>query len=460
MTLTEKLILSLIILLLIAGCATNNSYRPNSNLACVVHKKSDCENHSIQIHNQGKNNEYTLGFVEINDQGQFRGERNQLNALIKTLESTSDNERLITVVFVHGWHHSAKEGDENIESFKEGLASLVSDYKLQDEERALKAKANGKFNTFKKTKVFGVYVGWRGDSIDIPYLNEITFWDRKNTAENVGYVALSELLLRLEKVKNDRNSPENNDKTAGNNRLVIIGHSFGGAAVFQSTAQILASRFMLSSQKMDANTKSDNKTIKGIGDIVVLINPAFEAIKYAPLFDLAQTQCAFAKEQKPELIILTSTNDSATKILFPMGRFFSTALEKHDEVKRNECKFPIIYQEAKADDITVGHFEPLQTHELKALKDLKQGNAIRDDDVLKNAYKTINCNWKEQSNDKPINFGSTELKSLETTVERNPYLNIKVDPLIVKDHNDILGGKLLEFLKVATYLSTDSECNQ
>ncbi|PJD90424.1 MAG: esterase [Methylotenera sp.] len=428
------------------------------NVTCEFKNKGDCSDSSIQIHNQGAKSEYSLGFVEINDQGQFRDERKQLNALIRALESTPKDERLIIVVFVHGWHHSAKEGDDNIESFKHGLASLVGDYKTLAIEREQREKTLGIIKSHKKTKVFGVYVGWRGDSIEIPYLNEVTFWDRKNTAENVGYVALSELLLRLEKVKNDRNIPPSNDQKAGNNRLVVIGHSFGGAAVFQSTAQILASRFMLSSQEMDTNTKSVNKTIKGIGDLVVLINPAFEAIKYAPLFDLAQAQCAYEKEQKPELIILTSTNDSATKTLFPLGRFFSTALEKHGEVKRNDCNMPITYHEAKADNITVGHFEPLQTHELKELKDLKQGNTISDEGILKNAYDNINCNWKFQNNDKPINFGSTEIKSLATTIERNPYLNIKVDPEIIKDHNDILGGKLLDFLKVATYLSTDSEC--
>lgn len=446
MTLRSNFLFFMSAIFLTTGCASNDIHRHKTGETCIVKDKGDCSESSIQNHNLN-GNEYSLGFVEINDQGQFRDERKQLNALIRALESTPEDERLITVVFVHGWHHSAKEGDDNIESFKHGLTSLVNDYKTL-----------GIVKQHKKTKVFGVYVGWRGDSIDIPYLNEVTFWDRKNTAENVGYVALSELLLRLEKVKNDRNSPINNDTKAGNNRLVVIGHSFGGAAVFQSTAQILASRFMLSSQEMDAYTKSENKTIKGIGDLVVLINPAFEAIKYAPLFDLAQAQCVYEKEQKPELIILTSTNDSATKTLFPLGRFFSTALEKHGEVKRNDCNMPITYHEAKADNITVGHFEPLQTHELKELKDLKQGNTISDEGILKNAYDNINCNWKFQNNDKPINFGSTEIKSLATTIERNPYLNIKVDPEIIKDHNDILGGKLLDFLKVATYLSTDSEC--
>lgn len=443
----------LIATLFLSSCASNNTYRYKTDEPCVVKDKVHCADSSIQKHNlEGK--EYSLGFVEIDDQGQFRDNREQLNALIKELESTPENERLIITVFVHGWHHNAKEGDPNIESFKNGLDSLVGDYKKLEFEREKKEKASGEIKQHKKTKIFGVYVGWRGDSIKVPYLKEVTFWDRKNTAENVGYVALSELLLRLEKVKNDRNSAEINKEKSANNRLVIIGHSFGGAAVYQSTSQILASRFMLSGQKMDAKTMSYNKTIKGIGDLVVLINPAFEAIRYAPLFDIAQAQCVYEREQKPELIILTSVNDSATKTLFPLGRFFSTALETHDVVKRDDCNFPVTYRESKADNTAVGHYEPLQTHQLK-LTDTsgEKGN-------LWQAYDDINCNWKSQKNGESISFGSTELKSLSKTVERNPYLNIKVDAEIIKDHNDIFGGNLLDFLKVATYLSTDSECSE
>ena len=132
-----------------------------------------------------------------------------------------------------------------------------------------------------------------------------------------------------------------------------------------------------------------------------------------------------------------------------MGRFFSTLFEKHGEVKRNDCNLPITYSEAKADNTTVGHFEKLQTHELKL---------SNNKDNIWEAYKNISCNWQTQKNGEPVNFGSTELKSIAKTVERNPYLNVKVDAEIIKDHNDIFGGHLLEFLKVATYLSTDSEC--
>lgn len=421
--------------LFLSSCALNKTLRHKTDELCVVKDKVDCSESSLQKHN-ANGGEYALGFVEINDQGQFRENREQLNALIKELESTPKDEPLIISVFVHGWHHSAKEGDKNIESFKESLAKLTDVYSVFSIKR----------------KVFGVYVGWRGDSVNIDYVNELTFWDRKNTAEKVGHVALSELLLRLEKVKNDRNehNKEHGDGKS-RNRLAIIGHSFGGAAVYQSTAQIMASRFMLSDQG-----DHGNKMIKGIGDLVVLINPAFEAISYAPLFDLAQAKCEYEQLQKPNLLVLTSENDSATKTLFPMGRFFSTLFETHGKHERNDCGLPVSFSESKADITAVGHFEPLITHELKLAENKPTNSKL----ATKAAFRKVACkDWPMQKNGEPINFGSTDLISLGKTVERNPYLNIRVNSKISSNHNDIFGEELLDFIQVVTFASTEPECN-
>lgn len=416
----------LIATLFLSSCASNKTLRYKTDETCIVKEQGSCSESAIQKHNIN-GNEFSLGFVEIDDQGQFRDNREQLNALIKELENTPKDEPLIISVFVHGWHHNAKEGDANIESFKDSLAKLTSVYE-----------------PFKiKRKVFGVYVGWRGDSVTVDYLNELTFWDRKNTAGNVGHVGLSELLLKLEKVKNERNEAESKGKDR--NRLAIIGHSFGAAAVYQATAQVMASRFMLSGQKGD-----DTKTIKGIGDLVVLINPAFEAIRFAPLFDLAQSQCKYELSQKPKLVILTSETDTATKTLFPIGRFFSTIFEMHGEVKRNDCGLPIIYSESKADKTAVGHFEPLITHKLIPVTNKTQTGR---------PFKRVACDdWPPQKNEEPINFGNTELISLGKTVERNPYLNIKVDKKIISDHNQIYDKDLLDFIQVITYAATEPEC--
>ena len=102
-------------------------------------------------------------------------------------------------------------------------------------------------------------------------------------------------------------------------RLVLIGHSFGGAALYSATSQILADRFVDS-----RSGKNSVDTAKGFGDLVVLLNPAFEAMSYAPLYDMAQARCSYFDNQQPKLVVLTSESDDATKYLFPLGRMFST----------------------------------------------------------------------------------------------------------------------------------------
>jgi len=136
----------------------------------------------------------------------------------------------------------------------------------------------------------------------------------------VGHLGVTELLLKLEEIANVKNSLSPPIKS----RLVVVGHSFGGAVVYSATTQILASRFVDSRAG-----KGYVDTAKGFGDLVVLLNPAFEALSYAPSYDLAQARCSYFDNQVPRLVILTSETDYATKLAFPAGQAFSTFFETH-----------------------------------------------------------------------------------------------------------------------------------
>ena len=59
-------------------------------------------------------------------------------------------------------------------------------------------------------KIVGVYIGWRGRSIDLSGLDNITYWDRKAVAEQVGKGGVTELLLRLERAVVDPEVPNKN----------------------------------------------------------------------------------------------------------------------------------------------------------------------------------------------------------------------------------------------------------
>jgi len=417
----KQLLPFLLLVLVVSGCASNGIYR-NEFSNCVASPQQSCEAHAIQLHHAKTDQEYLLGFVEIDDQGQLRN-RKQMQAVLDELYAMAANESLLINVFVHGWHHNAKPQDPNVESFKGSLAQLS-----QLENRL--ATAQNK----QPRKVVGVYVGWRGESIDVPYLNNITFWDRKSTAQEVGHLGMDELLLKLEEISNVKNTLDPPIKS----RLVIVGHSFGGAAVYSATAQILASRFVDSREQ-----KSFTDTAKGFGDLVVLLNPAFEALRYGPLFDLAQARCSYFLEQQPRLVILTSEADKATKYLFPMGRIFSTFFETHGPINRDDCHRPVSYQEGAADRSTVGHFKPLVTHELHPASLTKQANYAEAVDI-----------WRQQQVGGVQQYGSTELIHLGKTVVRNPFLNVKVDKRLIKDHNDVFGKEILQFLRQLIVIST------
>lgn len=410
---------------LLSGCASNDIYRSDYR-ACTVTPANACEQNSLHLYNDGAANEYTLGFVEIDDQGQMR-DRKQMQALLDTLYQKAARESILLTVFVHGWHHNARPGDSNIEGFKDNLARI-------SEIESRRSRELGR----PPRKIAGVYIGWRGESIDVPPFNYLTFWDRKSTAQDVGYLGITELLVKLEEIANVRNSMTPPIKS----RLVLIGHSFGGAVIFSATSQILASRFVDSQEN-----KSFTDTAKGFGDLVVLLNPAFEALRYSPFYDLAQARCSYFPEQLPRLAILTSEADDATGILFPMGRVFSTVFETHRDIERDDCNLPLSLDEGEADRNTVGHYPPLISHTLTP--------AATESNPRLASYTNMKHLWSTQTPGNATQYGSTVLTHLNKTNPRNPYLNIRVDESIIADHNDVFNEKVMEFIRLLIGLSTD-----
>ena len=400
----------------LAACASNTMHRSDFT-QCDVTGQERCEGHAIQRHHVGSDQEYLIGFVEIDDQGQLRN-RAQMQALLDELYAKAANDGLLINVFVHGWHHSAQPGDPNVEDFTSSLAQL--------------SKVEHALHKIPR-KVVGVYVGWRGDSIDIPGVNALTFWERKGTAQDVGHLGMAELLLRLEEISNVKNT----QVPPVRSRLVTIGHSFGGAAVYSATSQILAARFVDS-----RSGKSSVENAQGFGDLVVLLNPAFEALSYAPLYDLAQARCSYFPDQRPRLVVLTSESDWATRYVFPIGRALSTIFETHNPIERNDCKRPLTYNEGAADRSTVGHFEPLLTHTLRPAQKAEAAD-----------YGAVKNVWAQQQAGETLQFGSTELASLDKTALRNPYLNVRVDKHLMDGHNDIFRDEIREFLRMLIVLS-------
>ncbi len=423
----SSLSLLLLIFFITTGCAPNAIYR-SAYQSCIVADENSCDLNAIQMHRSGTDQAFLLSFVEVDDQGQLR-DRRQMYAVLDYLYEIASSNNLLINVFVHGWHHNAKPNDSNIAGFKKNLARLsqIEQRLSQDQGRLPR-------------KVVGIYVGWQGESIDFPALRYLTFWDRKNTAENVGLMGISELLLKLEQVSHVKNAQQPDAKS----RLVVFGHSFGGAVVYNAAAQILASRFINSEIG-----KSFEGPVEGFGDLVVLLNPAIEAIKFAPLYDLSQSRCSYPFSKRPRLAILTSETDYATKYAFWIGRVFSTFAETHNVIEREECKGQrkLIMDEGEADRNTIGHFPPLITHQLIKATEPYDASFVTE--------RLISL-WQRQSDEgAPLRFGNTELVHLQKTAPFNPYLNIEVSQELMDGHNDIFGDDLMEFIRMLIVLSTN-----
>lgn len=436
--------LIMVLTFIIQGCAPYKQYRTDYNLCTAP--DSDCQRSSLQQHGSIRSTEsYFLGFVEFDDQGEFK-DRAQMHAVIDYLNAAAYEDDILMVVFVHGWHHTAQPYDDNIVKFQQVLSGIAKAESQDADVARPKRKAR---------KVAGIYAGWRGDSLALGPLNVITFWDRKNTALKVGHGDITELLSRLELIKRSKDSIARREaverinrsvvhgypvdeqstidpvctqdgsfaKITSNTKLVIVGHSFGGLVVQSAIGQILEERG-IRTKGGDSGCQTD---VEGFGNLVVMINPAFEAQQYSTLYHISSERNWFPPQQLPVQLILTSKGDDATGIAFPLGRRLSTIFEKDGWRGEN------LY--------TVGHYAPYITHELYKGKSLPSNPSAL-------------SNWAVISN------SSNKLSIAGLTLERtkngnlNPYLNVSVSSDLIKDHNDIGEPEIIEFIKQMILLST------
>jgi hypothetical protein len=377
-------------------------------------------------------------FVEYDDFGHLFS-RAQLDEVTATAENVSRNKGIV-IVYVHGWHHNARDGDTDVESFHkaiEGIGKLDSDSYKDDR------------------KIMGIYVGWRGESISVKPFNLLTFWDRKNTAHAVGDGAVFELFRKL----------ANNREKYPESRLVVVGHSFGAAVTYSSVAHSIMDQIIDDPYSEPANNGStqDQPTR---WDMVVLVNPAFEAMQIRPHFELARSR-DYGRSQLPHLIIVTSEEDWATKTAFPAGRHLSTTFKKYaDSVSPG------------MNTTAIGHYIPYVTHQLtvndkcgigtKNISSVdKLGHvidaksycfgdkrALQFDDGTKQTGKPVLLTRCDAAGDcaevaddhyilrGPAGEGKTPLKM--------PIMNIRTTGSIMNGHNDIwnptMQGFLVQFL--------------
>jgi pimeloyl-ACP methyl ester carboxylesterase len=339
----------LAILLCLASCTSHAPHRLDSQgraVAMTVHDsdfaskeaRQRIETSAIEVHE-----DYQLAFLEFDDQGSLFS-RAPLDLLIDTLKQEADRPekpRLNIVLFTHGWLNDARLCNRNACCFRSFLSHLARDVK------AVESRTGDRRGP---ARTIGIFIGWRGLSATVTPFRQLSFYARKRAAHTIGQGELVELLTFL-----DRYQRHVNEETPRRCRLVMLGHSFGGAMMYTAIANVLKSRVV--DAQVHAMLTGQPEEVVGFGDLVVLANPAFEAALYSPLQELVAHRPTFGAKQRPVLVILASETDSDTRVLFKVGRSLSTMFQRAGPRSPRETLVT-----------TVGNYDAFVTHRVDVVE--------------------------------------------------------------------------------------------
>ena len=153
-----------------------------------------------------------------------------------------------------------------------------------------------------------MYLGWRGDRVSLPLLQQLTFWDRSSAAKRVASLDMQEALSALIQATKER--PDS--------KVLLYGHSLGGAILERTIAPSLAG---------DVQGPSHDRRVAV--DLVVLVNPAIDALHARMLVAVLRRHEVAVEMHAPDgtvhpsrgplMVSITSEADTATGYLFPIG---------------------------------------------------------------------------------------------------------------------------------------------
>lgn len=385
--------------LLTSGCASNETIRNKTKDSCSL-DDMDCHA-SLELSESDQiDSRVAIAYVEIDDQGLLR-ERGQLDRVLKLIEDRGKNKSQTVMTFIHGWHHNALADDENVKTFRRVLKQYS---RLHQNE-----------------VVTGVYVGWRGTAWR--FSNYLTFWRRKQVSIDIGQGALVDVISTVEKASIETRS-----------RMISIGHSFGGSALFNSIHSLLLSRL----DSPPAALQSEEFPMHAaVGDLVVIINPAFEAMQYWTLYSalldrISKRGDKVALNRAPRMLIMQGQRDWATRYAFPTARLLNVPFEAHAS-DADSMDFAPPLSEWNLDLFAVGHFKEINTHDMVGDKDYK---------IDKNTPcgSGVDLQNFDDGNWRSLNSGIS-LKRRPNYVMGNPFW-VVYDEQLSRGHNDLENPRL------------------
>ncbi|MFT3814346.1 MAG: hypothetical protein QM740_13360 [Acidovorax sp.] len=330
---------------------------------------------------------YWAGFVEFDDEGWLydpRGQQTQMSAVQARLRAELNdpqysNTDFLVVAFIHGWHHNAHHTDCNVHEFRAML-------KVASERYAAEAALNPQMHP---RRIVGIYAGWRGESIAVEGLNVTTVLDRRNAAERVAKGDVRELFALLRKLQigeTQKADPTGGPMRADRMRTVVIGHSFGGLIAFHGLSPAVLNELTLTKPEpeqgcrptvyrppavqlhngvrvaQDVRTAAERERAAPVfPDMLILVNPAFEATRFESLHALMRPNGCPYPEDRPKVVVVTADNDRATGTIFHAGRKVLTLLEAYPRESGNDENAS---RERDANTHAIGFTQRYQTHRL------------------------------------------------------------------------------------------------
>jgi hypothetical protein len=341
-----------------AGTDVPTIYTENPRDHCAQDgTTSPARANSIEVFDtkRGKNR-FWAGYVEFDDEGWLHRsaeKMSQIEAIDQKLKGELNDKQyegtdFLVVAFIHGWHHNANDTDCNVSEFRAML-------QLADDFYAAAAAGDPKV---KPRRIIGIYGAWRGESVPVEGLKYTTVLDRRNAAERVAKGDVRELFAVLRKLQVGEEKKMVGDvrMRADRMRTVVVGHSFGGLIAFHGLSPAVLSELTLTKPEPDTDGQPCKATVvrplsvvKGPGDtqgeapqpvsefqppvfpdILVLINPAFEATRFETIHDLMHPVpgCEYPPD-RPKVVVVTADNDRWTGPVFNAGRHVLTAFEAY-----------------------------------------------------------------------------------------------------------------------------------
>lgn len=370
--------------------------------------------------------------IQIDDYGQF-WDRSEPDRALERISELSKTSNVIVVLFVHGWHHDAGPDDENLRDFSLSVADTRR--RLIDSsnpESAVYRLSRRNLTGSESLSVVSIYVGWRGRSL--PWiLDYATFWGRKAAAERVGEGDLREFLGRLNSFYRERRELRATGATRNFFGLTSFGHSFGGQVLFRSVAYEIENELLTRAANINLS-RSPSKQVTdllGFGDLVVLVNPAFEALQFERIWRLSAA-LEFGPQQNPIMLVVSSAGDVPRQVFFPIGRNLDALFLRPDFRPGQRA----LWTQA------LGEYEQFRTHSI----DLTSSSSPLIPSFDPRLYTDDPCAIANLDLTNLPSIAGVRLTPTEQHRINNPFLIAHASTSVVLDHSKVFEETLRKFL--------------